>query len=78
MKKLNDMPWWAYIGLTGIRSRDAAIQQLIVLLMVSFVIVVASAVSGNYLAGLVFLLPVWQWTAMKWADKHSAWPSQNI
>lgn len=73
MKKRSNMPWWAYIGLIGIRSRDTAIQQLIGLLIGSFIVAVAGAVSGHYLAGLVLLAPLWQWLALKWADQHSAW-----
>lgn len=77
MKKLDNMPVWAYWGLWGINTRKVAMTYFIIALILSLAIIPFSIMMKDYLYLCVVLAPIWYWVSIKWADKNNAWNSEK-
>lgn len=78
MEQKENMPYWVYLGLWGIKTRKVAMGYFIVALLLSAIIVPASIYYNDLFYSIFVVVPVWYWLSIKWVDKNSTWEVNNL
>ena len=81
-------PYWVTVGLVMLHTREQAMVYLVASTVAAVLVFVgaiaettyfhrfsllAACETGAALGGLVLLLPVWLWRAIRWMDRHEGW-----
>lgn len=75
MKRKENMPALAYLGLWGINSRKVAMGYFTLSIILTLGAAALAVQIHDFVVMVMALAPVWYWFSIKWADNNNAWSS---